>query len=364
MIDFLLRCFASEVTRLMKVLVNMKRLAQLLGLMLVAAVLSSGVAAQDGFHNPALETSEEFKQTFRHASELARRDPDAAIDEFKKAAKLRGDKCPECFQSIAQIYFRFGEYKDAAAAFRQAAELKPANEPDLYNWLGVSLFQLKEKKSYEEAVVALKRAIESSNGKLVKAYYNLGCALIKAGKEKEGVAALKTYIEAEPSTAEAEGARRMIANPRLVGEQFARAFNVKSSAGEELSLEKFKGRVVLLDFWAAWCGPCRVEMPEVKKIWKKYGGDQFVIVGVNLDSNRAAFEAYMKQEGLAWPQYYDGLGWGNKIARLYGVSGIPHTILIDREGIIRGVGLRGGGLSSKIGELLKKVEKTDPTSAN
>jgi thiol-disulfide isomerase/thioredoxin len=156
----------------------------------------------------------------------------------------------------------------------------------------------------------------------------------------------------------------MIANPKFVGEPFARGFNVKSSAGEELSLEKFKGKVVLLDFWAAWCGPCRIEMPEVKKIWKKYGGDQFVIVGVNLDSNRAAFEAYMKQEGLAWPQYYDGLGWSNKIARLYGVSGIPHTILIDREGIIRGVGLRGGGLSSKIGELLKKAEKKEPASTN
>ena len=348
----------------MKAAVNLKRIALSCGLMLAAAVLARGVGAQDGFHNPALETSEEFKQTFRHASELARRDPDAAIDEFKKAAKLRGDKCPECFQSIAQIYFRFGEYKHAAAAFRQAAELKPANEADLYNGLGVSLFLLKDKKSYDEAVVSLNRAIESSKGKLVKAYYNLGCALIKAGKEKEGVAALKTYIEGEPSTAEAEEARRMIANPRLAGEPFARAFKVKSSAGEELSLEKFKGRVVLLDFWAAWCGPCRFEMPEVKKIWKKYGGDQFVIVGVNLDSNRAAFEAYMKQEELSWPQYYDGLGWGNKIARLYGVSGIPHTILIDREGIIRGVGLRGGGLSSKIGELLKKAEKTDPASTN
>lgn len=345
----------------MKLADNIKRLTLMCGLMLAAATLSRGVATQDGFHNPALETSEEFKQTFRRASELARRDPDAAIDEFKKAAKLRGDRCPECFQSIAQIYFRLGKYKDAAATFRQAAELKPANEADLYNGLGVSLFLLKDKKLYDEAVVALNRAIELSNGKLVKVYYNLGCALIKAGKEKEGVAALKTYIEAEPATtAEAEEARRMIANPKLVGEPFARAFKVKSSAGDELSLEKFQGKVVLLDFWASWCAPCRFEMPEVKKIWKKYGGEEFVIVGVNLDSNRAAFEGYMKQEGLTWPQYYDGLGWGNKISRLYGVTGIPHTVLIDRDGIIRGVGLRGGGLSSKIGELLKNSKKTDP----
>jgi thiol-disulfide isomerase/thioredoxin len=188
--------------------------------------------------------------------------------------------------------------------------------------------------------------------------------LIKAGKEKEGVAALKTYIEREPSTADAEEARRLIANPKLAGEAVARAFKVKSNAGDELSLEKFKGKVVLLDFWASWCAPCRIEMPEVKKIWKKYGGEQFVIVGVNLDSNRAAFEGYMKQEGLTWPQYYDGLGWANKLARLYGVTGIPHTVLIDGEGIIRAVGLRGGGLSSRIGELLKSPKKADPRAAN
>jgi Tfp pilus assembly protein PilF/peroxiredoxin len=333
------------------------------GLALTLLVSSGGTAAQEGFHNPAMETSEEFKQTFKRASDLARRDPDAAITEFKKAAALRGDKCPECHQSIAQIYFRFGEYKNAAAAFRQAVELKPSNEAELCNALGVSLFLLKDKKMYAEAVVALNRAIDVSKGKLAKAYYNLGCALIKAGREEEGVAALKTYLEREPSAADANDARRMIANPKLVGEAFARGFKVKSTVGDDLSLDKFKGKVVLLDFWAVWCGPCRVEMPEVRKIWKKYSGDQFVIIGVNLDSNRAVFDAYVKQEGLTWPQYYDGLHWGNKLARLYGVTGIPHTVLIDGEGIIRGVGLRGGGLSSKIGELLKKSQKPVPAGA-
>jgi tetratricopeptide (TPR) repeat protein len=333
-------------------------------LMLAVALSSRPTTAQEGFHNPAMETSEEFKQSFKRASELARRDPDAAIDEFKKAAGLRGGKCPECHQSIAQIYFRFGEYQNAAAAYQQAIELKPANAAALYNALGVSLYLLKDKKMYDEAVVALNQAIDLSKGKLTKAYFNLGCALVKAGREEEGVAALRTYLERAPSADDAEDVRRMIANPRLVGESFARGFKVKSATGDELSLETFKGKVVLLDFWAVWCGPCRVDMPEVRKIWKKYSGDQFVIIGVNLDSNRTTFEGYVKQEGLTWPHYYDGLRWDNKIARLYGVTSIPHTVLIDQEGIIRGVGLRGGGLSSKIGQLLKKSSKSDPAGSN
>jgi tetratricopeptide (TPR) repeat protein len=311
-----------------------------------------------------METSEEFKQSFKRAAELARRDPDAAIDEFKKAATLRGNRCPECHQSIAQIYFRLGEYKNAAAAFREAVELKPSNQADLYNALGVSLYLLKENRMYDEAIAALSRAIDLSNGKLSKAYFNLGCALIKAGREEEGLAALRTYLEREPSTADAENARRMVANPKLVGEPFAPKFNVKSAAGDNLSLDKLRGKVVLLDFWAVWCGPCRVEMPQIKKLWKKYFGDDFIIIGVNLDSNRDTFEAYVKNEGLTWPQYYDGLRWDNRLARLYGVTGIPRTVLIDRDGIIRGVGLRGGGLSSKISELLTKPSKADPTRPN
>ncbi|HSO75093.1 MAG TPA: redoxin domain-containing protein [Blastocatellia bacterium] len=324
--------------------------------LMLALAVSSHPAQQEGFHNPAMETSEEFKRSFKRASDLARRDPEAAIDEFKKAAGLRGGKCPECHQSIAQIYFQFGEYNNAAAAFRQAVELKPSNAADLYNALGVSLYLLKDKKMYDEAIIALNHAIDLSKGRLAKAYFNLGCALIKAGREEEGVTALKTYLERAPSSADAEDARRMIANPKLVGESFARGFKVKSTAGDDLSLEKFKGKVVLLDFWAVWCGPCRADMPQVRKIWKKYSQDQFVIIGVNLDSNRTTFESYVEQEGLTWPHYYDGLRWDNKIARLYGVTAIPHTVLIDQEGIIRGVGLKPGGLSSKIGELLKKSQ--------
>jgi thiol-disulfide isomerase/thioredoxin len=143
----------------------------------------------------------------------------------------------------------------------------------------------------------------------------------------------------------------------MVDARVASSFAVKSHTGAELSLEKLRGKVVLLDFWASWCIPCRFDLPEVKKIWKKYGGEQFFLIGINLDSNRPEFDAYMKEEGINWPQYYDGLGWGNKISQLYGVYSIPHTVLIDQDGVIQATGLRGEELSEKIGELLKKLQK-------
>jgi tetratricopeptide (TPR) repeat protein len=258
---------------------------------------------------------------------------------------------------IGQVYFQLRQLKDAVAAFRQAADLKPPNEGEICNILGVALYLQNEKQSYEQAVEALQRAIEVSKGNVVKAYYNLGFALIKAGKEQEGVAALKKYIELNPDANDVSQAQAVIANTKMVDARVAPVFSVKSHTGEELALEKLRGKIVLLDFWASWCGPCRVDIPEVKKIWKRHGRDQFMIIGINLDSNRQLFDAYMKEEAISWPQYYDGLGWGNKLARLYGVYAIPQTILIDQDGAIKATGLRGEELSEKISEMLKTLKK-------
>lgn len=318
--------------------------------------VSSSVVAQDAEKKPAGEQPDEFQQTMTNGRLLLRQGlTDDAIAEFQKAAKLRDGKCPECHQTIGQIYFQLGRLKEAAAAFRQCVDLKPANEAQIYNVLGVALYLQNERESFEEAAAALQRAIELSGGKVTTAYYNLGFALIKAGKEEAGVTALKKYLELEPSSAEASQARAVIANTKMVDVRVAPSFSVKSHTGGDLTLEKQRGKIVLLDFWASWCIPCRIDLPEVKKIWKKYGGDQFVVIGINLDSSRPQFEGYLKEEGLTWPQYYDGLGWGNKVGRLYEVYSIPHTVLIDQDGVIRATGLRGEDLSDKIGDLLEKL---------
>ena len=282
---------------------------------------------------------------------------DDAVNEFRRAAKLQDDKCAVCFQTIGQVYLQLRRLKEAAVAFRQAADLKPPNEAEMYNILGVALYLQNEKESFEDAVVALQKAIELSKGKVVKAYYNLGFALIRSGKEQEGIEVLKKFLELDPGATEVSQARAVIANLKMVDAKVAPSFSVKSHVGEDMSLEKFRGKIVLLDFWASWCLPCRIDMPEVRKIWKQYGGERFAIIGINLDSSRPPFEAYMKEEGITWLQYYDGLGWGNKISRLYGVYSIPQTVLIDQEGVIRATGLRGEGLSEKIGDLLKNLHK-------
>jgi tetratricopeptide (TPR) repeat protein len=338
-------------------IIDRARIIALVSLLLIATGLPGLAAyAQEPDKKAQAEKPDEFQQTMTNARNILRQGMiEDAIAEFQKAAKLRDLKCAECFQSIGQIYFQLGKLKEAAIAFRQCVDLKPANQAEIYNILGVALYLQNEKQSYEDAAEALQRAIELSGGKVTTAYYNLGFALIKSGKEEAGINALRKYLELEPNATEASQARAVIENTKMTDVRVAPFFVAKSHTGAELSLEKERGKIVLLDFWASWCLPCRADLPEVKKIWKKYGGDQFVIIGINLDSNRPQFDGYLKEEGLSWPQYYDGLGWNNKIARLYNVYSIPHTVLIDQQGVIRSTGLRGEELSTQIADLIEKL---------
>ena len=123
-----------------------------------------------------------------------------------------------------------------------------------------------------------------------------------------------------------------------------------------MKLSELRGKVVLLDFWATWCGPCVVEMPNVKRAYAKHAGPHFEIVGISLDRSRAELEAFTKAQGMTWPQSFDGKGWESAVARQYGVSSIPTTLLLDRQGRIARVGLRGPQLDEAIAEIL--AEKT------
>lgn len=131
-------------------------------------------------------------------------------------------------------------------------------------------------------------------------------------------------------------------------------FSVKDLDGKPLSIEKFKGKVVLLDFWATWCKPCLAEMPNVKRIYDMYQKEGFEIIGISLDSNRSALENYIKRNDIEWPQFFDGAAWNNEVAQKYKVRSIPSTFLVDRSGKIRYKSLRGSQLARAVEQLLKE----------
>lgn len=132
-------------------------------------------------------------------------------------------------------------------------------------------------------------------------------------------------------------------------------FTVKDTAGKPLSIGKYEGKVVLLDFWASWCQPCKVEMPNVVRLHKKFKSKGFEIIGISLDSDRNAFESYIKSAGMDWPQFFDGKGWQNEVAEKYKIRAIPATFLVDKQGKIRYRSLRGPDLEKAIEKLLAEA---------
>jgi thiol-disulfide isomerase/thioredoxin len=132
-------------------------------------------------------------------------------------------------------------------------------------------------------------------------------------------------------------------------------FSEKDLAGNPISVGALKGKVVMVDFWATWCGPCRGELPNVIATYQKFHAQGFDIIGVNLDSDRDKLDAFLKkQAGMVWPQFFDGQGWSNKLAVKYGVESIPFTILVGADGKIIGTDLRGEALGAAVARALGK----------
>lgn len=150
---------------------------------------------------------------------------------------------------------------------------------------------------------------------------------------------LKTMVENEVKGLEAIGS-----DPK--------AFSVKDLADKDLSLEQYKGKVVLLDFWATWCGPCVRELPHVIAAHKKFNSKGFEVVAISLDRDRAALDKFLAaRPEMKWQQHHDTKG---EVANLYDVKSIPATWLIDQNGKIYRAGLRGKALEKAIETLLAR----------
>ena len=131
-------------------------------------------------------------------------------------------------------------------------------------------------------------------------------------------------------------------------------FNEKDVTGQPMSIARYKGKVVLVDFWATWCGPCIKELPNVLETYQKHHPKGFEIVGISLDQTEQKLHDFTKAQNMTWQQFFDGQGWGNKLAGKYGVNSIPATYLLDAEGKILGKDLRGEDLEKAVAAALAK----------
>lgn len=141
-----------------------------------------------------------------------------------------------------------------------------------------------------------------------------------------------------------------------IGEQMLN-FTQNDVNGSPVNFAAFKGKYVLVDFWASWCGPCRAENPNVLKAYNTYKDKNFTVVGISLDDKGENWKKAIKDDNMPWTQLSDLKGWKNEVSQYYGINGIPSTLLVDPQGKIIAKDLRGELLNKKLRELFEEKSK-------
>ena len=219
-------------------------------------------------------------------------------------------------------------------------------------------------EAVKEAAMEQYEAIEAEASQALKAYIEANCDKQVAAKvfsdarydlsdeDQEAILA-----KANDTFKAVRGIDKMIEHLNIlknsaVGKMF---IEMADAEGKMHKLSEFvgNGKVVLIDFWASWCPPCRADMPNLVAAYKQYKSKGFEIVGISLDSKADAWAKGVQDLGITWTQLSDLQGWKNAGAALYGVNSIPHTILVDKDGTILCKQLHGKEIAAKLEEILK-----------
>lgn len=285
-----------------------------------------------------VSASEEYSDIIKIAKQLKTTGDTATaemiIDKSQSFIKAhpKYDKVDEVYYILGSVLVEFDRTEEGISVLLELIKyypLAPSVEPGMLN-LGIAYDKLSR---HDEADVV----------------YNL---LINNSKYKYGQFAktAKTLLETDISDRKGslEGLSDASTSTNFIGKK-AIDFQVEDLNGEALSLGKLQGQIVLLDFWATWCAPCKAEMPFVKSTYQKYKNQNFEIIGISLDQDLNELTTYLETEGITWPQYYDN---GDQISNLYQVQAIPTTYLIDSKGIIRYANLRGNALENAVRQLV------------
>jgi thioredoxin-like negative regulator of GroEL len=313
----------------------------------------SGFAVEPGLSPEVKAMAERATQEFQ-----AGKFQDADRD-FSQAIKLSNGACQRCVEGSAMSKAQQGNlreaYKLADKAIAMAVD--PLDKAAAHNCKGdiCVINAAVDPKKLGDAEVEY-RATAELRPKSASAQFRLGYILLREKKDDEGIQHLQTFLAADPNGPDALIAKKLIANPRHAPYPFAPAFSLKTVKGETLDNSALEGKIVVFDFWATWCPPCRASVPEIKDLSKKYG-DRVRVISVSADEKDDQWRDFITKKSMDWDQYRDADG---HVLHAFNVHSFPTYIVLDKDGAIvqRMVGLNPqDSLAHRLRDELNQIVK-------
>jgi len=307
-------------------------------------------------------TNPKAQKTYEEAGKLAQqRRAQDAFDAYKKADKQDDGNCAACKAAEVKYGMELRDWKAATEVAQQELAAAHAKSD-----LALAHFDLGD-VLLQEALVKNKPDLFSQShdefSKALATYANFPEAMFLDGRALAHLNqddAAKTDFQNFLKSPRADGldrqrAERYVDDIELARERMAPAFAVTTIDGKRVSLDDLKGKVVLLDFWASWCAPCREALPDMKKLAQKFQGQPFTILSVSLDSDPKQWQDFVAKNEMTWLNYRDG-GFTGPIATLFGVDAIPHTFTIDADGVLRDEHIGDAAIEGRLKKLVAQAE--------
>ncbi|WP_446743044.1 redoxin domain-containing protein [Silvibacterium acidisoli] len=311
---------------------------------------------------PAGPTDPKAQKTFADARNwLKERNERSALDSYRKADKQDGGHCAACRDEVIRLGLRVGDFKAADEAAEEAIAQAPAgvDTARAHEARGFILFregQAKKKDEFfTEADKEYKLAIAVAPN-FPDAVYGDGVSLAYLRQDEAASKVFQQYLALNPrdKTATMARAQRYVAHPELARARMAPPFTVTTLDGRQVSLDDLNGKVVLIDFWATWCGPCREALPHIQQIAKKFQDQPLVVLSVSLDKDDAKWKDFVAKNNMTWLQYRDGEG---NIANAFAVESIPHTFTIDTDGVLQDEHIGDASIEGKLKKLCAQARQ-------
>jgi thiol-disulfide isomerase/thioredoxin len=252
---------------------------------------------------------------------------------FRKASKLGPDDCGPCYLGLTRAEKGLSN-TDAALAFSERALTVASNDSEraaIHEVRGDILVLMHDPKRVQDAEREYETALQLNSEEPVF-HLKLAVALMKEFRDTQGIEQIQRYLQLEPEGQYTEFAKKLAAHPRRAREEYVPAFQLTTLQGTFLSSVNLEGKIVVLDFWATWCEPCRDSISELKALTRKYPSDKLTLVSINGDRDENAWRDFVRKKDMDWPQYWDK---DRNLRTLLKVNAFPTYILIDPEGIVR-----------------------------